>query len=377
MAGLGIGLIGTGFMGKCHALAYAAVRGVLGDVAAPRLAVLCDTPMARAEAMAAQFGFARASDDWQAVVADPEVDLVSITSPNRLHHAMALAALAAGKHVWCEKPLALTLAQAGEMATAAEAAGVRTMVGYNYLRNPAFAHAVRLIGAGAIGRIVHFRGFVDEDYQADPDQPWSWRARIGEAGLGTLGDLGCHLVSMAWGLIGPVASLVADIDTVHATRPLPDGSGVAQVENEDVASALLRFESGVSGVISTSRSAWGRKNRLGWEVHGTRGMLAFEQERMNELQLYVNEGPADRQGFTTILTGPAHPPFGAFVPAAGHQIGFNDLKVLEAGDLLRAIASGSRPYPDFRHALEFERVIHAIARAGRNGVRVTLDQVPS
>lgn len=372
MPELGVGLIGTGFMGKCHALAWAAVGRVFAETAAPRLELLCETPRGRAEAMARQFGFARATDDWRALVADPAVDIVSITTPNGLHREMALAAIAAGKHVWCEKPMALTLAEAEEMADAADRAGVATLVGYNYVRNPAFTHAVRLVAEGSIGRVVHFRGFVDEDYQADADLPWTWRARIEEAGLGTLGDLGCHLVSMACGLLGPVESLVADMATVYETRPMPDGSGRGRVENEDVASALVRFACGATGVLSTSRAAWGRKNRLGWEVHGTRGMIAFEQERMNELQLFVNEGPAATQGFRTILTGPAHPPYGAFVPAPGHQLGFNDLKTIEAADLLGAIAAGERPWPDFRAALDFERVIHAIADAARSGQRVAV-----
>jgi predicted dehydrogenase len=368
--GPGVGLIGSGFMGKCHALALAAVGRVFGDVEAPRLAVLCDAPLERAEGMARQLGFGRATDDWRGLVADPEVEVVSITTPNRLHREMALAALAAGKHVWCEKPMALTRAEAEEMAEAAERAGVVTLVGYNYLRNPAVEHARRLIGAGRIGRVVHFRGVVDEDYGADPELAWSWRARVAEAGLGTLGDLGCHLVSVACTLIGPIESLVAETATVHATRPLADGSGRGAVENEDVASALVRFAGGATGVLASSRSAWGRKNRLDWEVHGTAGAIAFEQERMNELRLYVDEGPAAEQGFRTILTGPAHPPYGAFVPAPGHQLGFNELKVIEAAELLRAVASGGRAYPDFRAALAFERVIHGIARSAREGVRV-------
>ena len=247
MAGIGVGLIGAGFMGKCHALALAAVGRVFGDVAAPRLEVLCDTPAERASAMAGQWGFARATADWREVVADPGVGLVSITTPNRLHREMALAALAAGKHVWCEKPLALTLAEAEEMAAAAERAGVRTMVGYNYLRNPAFAHAKALVQGGRIGRVVHFRGMVDEDYQADPELPWTWRATLAGAGLGTLGDLGCHLVSLAVALVGPVESVLAETVTVHETRPLADGSGRARVENEDLASALVRFAGGVTG----------------------------------------------------------------------------------------------------------------------------------
>ena len=190
-----------------------------------------DTNMPGGEAMARQFGFARATGDWRALVADPAVDIVSITTPTKFHLEMATAALAAGKHVWCEKPMALTLADAAEMAAAAQqaaAAGVRTQVGYNYVANPAFTHAQRLIGEGAIGRILHVRGWVDEDYQADPDLPWTWRARLADAGLGALGDIGCHLVSMLWGLAGPIESVVAEMATLHETRPLPDGSGRAR-----------------------------------------------------------------------------------------------------------------------------------------------------
>jgi len=376
MARLGIGLIGTGFMGKTHALAWRNVKavmgGAMGEVAEPQLALLCDTPD-RAQAMAGQFGFDRATDDWRALCADPAVDVVSITTPNGLHHAMAIEALRNGKHVWCEKPMALTLEQAEEMAAAARAAGRVTMVGYNYLRNPAFTHAQKLIRDGAIGRVVQFRGWVDEDYQADPDLPWTWRAKLSEAGLGALGDIGSHLVSLARATVGEIESLIADMQTIHETRPLPDGTGRAPVENEDAASVILRFAGGVQGSMVISRSAWGRKSRLGFEVHGTRGMIVFDQERMNELQLYVNEGDRAVQGFRTILTGPAHPPYGEFCPAPGHQIGFNEMKVIECAALLRAIAGIAPPDMGFDEALKIERVIHAIARSARDGgVRVAL-----
>lgn len=372
MERLRVGLIGTGFMGKTHALAWRNLRAVMGDGPEVLLETLCDQPADKAARLAEQFGFARATGDWRAVMADPDIDVVSITTPNNLHRDMALAAIAAGKHVWCEKPMALTLEQAQEMEAAARAKGVVTMVGYNYIHNPAFTHAVRLVNEGAIGRIVHFRGWVDEDYQADGELAWTWRARLADAGLGALGDMGCHLVSMTLALCGPVASLVADMQTVHDTRPLPDGSGRAPVENEDTATALLRFANGAHGSISTSRTAWGRKNKLAWEVHGTKGMIAFDQERLNELQLFVNEGPKATQGFRTILTGPEHPPYSQFVPAAGHQLGFNDLKIIEAAAFTRAIADGSRPHPDFTAALDFETLIHAIATSAREGRRVEL-----
>ena len=263
MGSVGVGLIGTGFMGKTHALAWRNVKAVmgrdLGTMPDVRLEVLCDTPADRAAAFADQFGFARGTDSWQALVEDPAVDVVSITTPNQMHHPIALAALKAGKHVWCEKPMALTLEQAEEMEAAARQSGVVTMVGYNYLRNPAIAHAQRLVAAGSIGRLVQFRGWVDEDYQADPTLPWTWRARIEEAGLGALGDIGSHLVSFAHVLMGPVDSLVADMQVIHETRTLPDGSGRRPVETEDAASVLLRFASGAQGSMVISRSAWGRK----------------------------------------------------------------------------------------------------------------------
>ncbi|MBP3124669.1 Gfo/Idh/MocA family oxidoreductase [Thalassospira sp. ER-Se-21-Dark] len=375
MKSLGIGLIGTGFMGKAHALAFGAARAVMGDVPESHLAVLCDTPVEKAKQMADQFGFAKSTADWTSLISDPDVDIISITTPNALHFEMAFAAIKAGKHVYCEKPLALTLDQAREMRDAARTAGVKTMVGYNYIKNPAFTHACRLIQTGEIGEIVHFRGWVDEDYQADPALPWTWRAKLADAGLGALGDMGCHLVSMAYGLAGPIDSLIADMQTVHTTRPLPDGTGRAKVENEDTASALVRFANGAQGSLSTSRSAWGRKNRLAWEVHGTKGMICFDQERMNELQLYRNSGDKAQQGFTTILTGPAHPPYGEFCPAPGHQLGFNDLKVIEAAALLCAIRDDNPAYPDFEHAYEFEKIIHAIAKSATDGTRVSLSEV--
>ena len=347
MTEIGIGLIGTGFMGKAHALAYGSVRAVMGDVPTPRLALLCDTPLEKAQAMADQFGFEKATDDWRALVSDPAVDAVSITTPNHLNRDVALAAISAGKHVYCEKPLSLTLQAVAEMAQAAEIAGVCTMVGYSYVKNPAFTHAQRLISDGAIGQVVHFRGWVDEDYQADPDLPWSWRAKISEAGLGALGDLGCHLVSMAYGIAGPIESLIGDVQTIHKTRTLEDGTGDADVENEDTASALVRFASGAHGTLATSRSAWGRKNRLTWEAHGTRGMICFDQERLNEMQLYQNSGDTADQGFKTILTGPAHPPYAAFYPAPGHQLGFNDIKVIEVADFFAPYCRGPRSTSNF------------------------------
>ena len=197
MERIGVGLIGTGFMGKCHAMAYGAVRAVYGDVPVIDRVMLCDVEPAHAAVSAAAFGFARSTTDWSDLLSDPSIDLISVTSPNGLHRAMAVAALEAGKHVWCEKPMALTLADARAMAEAAEQSGKATALGYGYLQNPALQEARRQIVAGAIGTPFDFRGSVDEDYMADPALPWSWRLRAKDAGLGTLGDLTVHLVSLA------------------------------------------------------------------------------------------------------------------------------------------------------------------------------------
>jgi len=358
---LGVALIGTGFMGKAHALAWGAVKAVFDTDITPRLEVLCDQPASKAAAMAGQFGFARATDDWRAVTSDPAVDVISITTPNKLHADMVIAAAEAGKHIWCEKPLAVTLEDARAMARAVDKAGVAAVIGYNYTQNPTFLHAVELVQGGAIGRVIHFRGFVDEDYQADPATPWTWRSLRAEAGLGVLGDLTCHLVSMARRLVGPFEVAAADIQTVHRTRPLADGTGTAEVENEDISSALLRFENGAQGVISSSRVAWGRKNRLSFEVHGENGMICFDQERMNELQLYQADGPKARQGFKTILTGPEHPHYARFNPAPGHTLGFQDQKTIEAAALLDMIEGRDSSGVGMNEALEIEQCIHAMA----------------
>jgi len=360
---IGIALIGTGFMGKAHALAWGAVQPVFGTDAMPRLEVLCDQPAERAAEMADQFGFPRSTDDWSSAIHDPAVDVVSITTPNKLHAEMVITAAKAGKHIWCEKPLAVNLDDARAMAEAVQKASVAAVVGYNYTQNPTFLHAVELIKNGTIGRLIHFRGFVDEDYQADPATPWTWRSLRAEAGLGVLGDLTCHLISMALRLMGPVTVGSADIQTVHRTRPLEDGSGTAEVENEDIASALLRFENGAQGVISLSRVAWGRKNRLSFEVHGDKGMICFDQERMNELQLYVADGPKSTQGFKTIFTGPEHPHYARFIPAPGHTLGFQDQKTIEAAAFLDMIAGRESTGVGMQEALVIEQTIHTIANS--------------
>ena len=374
MERIGVGLIGTGFMGKCHAMAHGAVKAVFGDVPHVDRIALCDVGGPHARQMADEFGFARATTDWRDLLADTSINLISITSPNGMHREMAVAALEAGKHVWCEKPMALTLADAEAMAAAA--AGARkhvTALGYAYLRNPALQHAKQLIAAGVIGDVFDFRGSVDEDYMADPALPWSWRLTRKDAGLGTLGDLTCHLVSLAHELVGDISSLCAMADVVHETRPMASEPGkMARVENDDIAHAVVRFRGGARGVLSSSRIAHGRKNGLRVEVHGSKGMLWLDNERMNELNLYVAEGDQAQRGFRRILSAPTHPKYGKLCPAPGHGLGFNELKVIELAEILMAIQGRPSAHIDFARGLRIERVIHAFAQSSEAGSWVSI-----
>jgi predicted dehydrogenase len=352
-------------MGKCHAMAYGAVKAVFGDVPHVDRIVLCDVDGAHAKQKASEFGFNRATTNWRELLVDPAIHLISITSPNGMHREMAVAALEASKHVWCEKPMALTLADAVAMtAAAAKAREQVTALGYAYLRNPALQYARQLIAEGAIGEVFDFRGSVDEDYMADPSLPWSWRLTRRDAGLGTLGDLTCHLVSLAHELAGEIGSLCAMADVVHEQRPISGEPGkMASVENEDIAHAVVRFRNGARGVLSSSRVAHGRKNGLKVEVHGSKGMLWLDNERMNELNLYVADGPMASRGFRRILSSPAHPAYAKLCPAPGHGLGFNELKVIELAEILHAIQKMPSSHIDFARGLGIEKIIHAFAQS--------------
>ncbi|MBI1245060.1 MAG: gfo/Idh/MocA family oxidoreductase [Alphaproteobacteria bacterium] len=371
MRTINIGLIGAGYIGHSMALAYRAVGALFPDLPPVRLAMLADANEATAAKAAQRYGFAASTGDWRRLVTDKGVDVVAIATPNHLHCEMAVAALEAGKHVHCEKPLALDMDEARKMADAARRAGTRTIVGYNYLHNPMIRLAREIVARGEIGRLVHFRGFHEEDYMSDPALPFSWRCEREFAGAGALADLGSHIVSFADALAGPIAELSADIATVVPERPVA-GGGRRKVENEDQGQFIARFASGATGAISASRVATGRKMGLAFELVGTEGAIAFDQERLNELRVYRAKEAAGARGFATILAGPEHPGYAAFCPAPGHQIGFTDLKTLEVAHFLSAICNGRAAEPDFATALRYEAVIDAALRSAesRRWVRV-------
>jgi predicted dehydrogenase len=365
---LRIGLIGSGFMGKAHAFGYAMAARVFDLAFEPDLHTLADATPELAAKAAAALGFARSTDDWRAMVADPEIDVINITAPNALHKEMALAAIAAGKHVYCEKPLAPRASDAREMAEAAEAKGVKTQVGFNYLCNPLFALAREMIAGGELGEIRGYRGLHAEDYMADAAGPYTFRHD--PAGGGALADIGSHALATAEYLLkdaaGPITRVMGDCVTMIGERP--DGrGGRRRVEVDDVGRAFLRFANGATGSIEGNWISTGRNMQHDFEVYGTKGALAFSQERFNELHFYSTADARGRRGFRRIEAGPDHPPYGQFCVAAGHQIGFNDLKAIEVAGYLDAIA-GRRPEPfNFRAGLRIQTLVETIHESSRAG----------
>lgn len=364
---LGIGLIGSGFMGKAHVFGYSTAERVFDLPFELELACLADINEEAASAAAGALGFARSTADWRALVADPGIDVVNITAPNALHKEMALAAIAAGKHVYCEKPLAPLAADGREMAEAAEAKGVKTQVGFNYLCNPMLRLAREMIAAGELGEIRGYRGLHAEDYMADAKSPFTFRHD--PAGGGALADIGSHALATAEFLMGPSAGPITRVmgDSVIAIAERPDGEGgTRRIEVDDIGRAFLRFANGATGSIEGNWIATGRKMQHDFEVFGTKGALAFSQERFNELHFYAVDDPAGLRGFRRIEAGPDHPPYGRFCVAPGHQLGFNDLKAIEVAFYLEAIA-GLRPEPfNFRAGVRIQTLVEAIQDSSRS-----------
>ena len=351
MAELGIGILGGGYMGKAHAVAMLAVGAVFNTALRPRLEMVCATTTDSAERYRKAYGFARATADWRALVSDPKVDAIVIASPQSMHRAVAEAALALGKPVFCEKPMGASMEDGRAMVTAAEVSGCVNMVGFNYIRTPASQYARHLIASGAIGDVTWFRGEHTEDFLADPQSPATWRT-TGDAN-GTMGDLAPHMINAALALLGPIQRLIAEVETVHQHRP------GGTVSNDDHAQMMCRFDNGAMGQMYFSRISTGRKLGYAYEVTGTRGAIRFDQEDQNALCLYLAEGPDANRGFTKILTGPAHPDYLPFCQGPGHGTGYQDQIIIEAKDFLEAIHSGKPAWPTFRDGMMVNQIVAA------------------
>jgi predicted dehydrogenase len=374
---LRVGMVGYAFMGAAHSQAWRTVNHAFDLPLSARMTAVSGRSEEGVATAAAKLGWAEHTTDWRTLIARDDIDLIDICSPGDTHAEIALAALAAGKHVLCEKPLANTVAEAKEMAAAAikaAASGVWAMCGFNYRRVPAVALMRQMIADGRIGTIRHVRANYLQDWIVDPQFPLVWRMRKEIAGSGALGDIGAHIVDMTQYVTGQtINSVSAMTETFVKTRPLPtasaglsaaaDGAQVGDVTVDDAALFLARLSGGAVATYEATRFATGRKNALRVEINGSLGTLAFDQERMNELEFYDAERPELEQGFSRILvTEPDHPYMAAWWPP-GHLIGYEHSFTHEMRDLIEAIAAGRQPEPSFQDSLQVQLVLEAVSRS--------------
>jgi predicted dehydrogenase len=370
---LSVAMIGHSFMGAAHSLAWRTAPRIFDLPLDPVMSVVCGRDQTRAAQAARKLGWAAGASDWRAVVADPNVDLVDICTPGDTHAEIAVAALEAGKHVLCEKPLANSVAEAEQMAAAAERAarhGVRAMVGFTYRRVPAIALARRVVAEGRVGDVRHVRAQYLQDWIADPEAPLSWRLQKERAGSGALGDIAAHVIDLAQFVTGDrVEEVSGRLETFVKERPLATEhaglSGTASTERgpvtvDDAAAFLARFAGGAMGVFEATRFATGRKNAIRLEINGSRGSLAFDFEDMNVLHFHDATEPAYVAGFRRILvTEPEHPYVAAWWPA-GHGLGYEHAFTHQVVDLVQALADGTDPTPTFADGLQVQRVLAAV-----------------
>jgi predicted dehydrogenase len=374
---LGVGIIGFGWMGQVHARAYARLLQHFPEAPlAPRLAAVADTESTRRDQAIEAFGFAKAYADWHDLVADEEVDVVSVCGPNFVHREMAATAARAGKHVWVEKPAGRGVEDTSAIAEAVHAAGVQSSVGFNYRNAPAIEAARALVAGGDLGEIETVSVHLLSDYAAHPDGALSWRFDPEYAGTGVLGDLASHGLDLAryvtGAKTGEITELVADMATFITERPEPQGAvshfstaaggRLGPVGNEDHVSALLRFQSGAHGYLESSRVAVGEQCTYGIEVRGTQGAVAWDFRRMQELLLAVGQGYQDAAWQTKYVT-PGMGELGSFQPGAGVTMGYDDLKVIEAERLVRSIAAGKPVGATIDDAVVSARLIDAIVES--------------
>jgi predicted dehydrogenase len=389
---LGVGMVGYAFMGAAHSQAWRTAPHFFDLPLRPTMRALCGRDSGRVADAATRLGWESAETDWTRLLARADIDLVDICSPGETHAEIAIAALEAGKHVLCEKPLANTVAEAEAMTAAAERAaerGVRSMVGFTYRRVPAIALARRLVEEGRIGDVRHVRAQYLQDWLTDPSTPMSWRLDKEKAGSGALGDIGAHVVDLTQHITGDhVTTVNGLLQTFVTKRPLasstsgallggeaPDGGDqqTGEVTVDDTAAFLARFGGGAIGVFEATRFATGRKNSIRIEINGSRGSLAFDFEDMNVLHFYDAEEPAEAAGFRRIVvTEPTHPYVGSWWPP-GHGLGYEHAFTHQVVDLVTAIGRGEQPLPSFAEGLQVQRVLDAVERSAQDGSWQTTD----
>ncbi len=373
---IGIGVIGMGWMGQVHSRSYRQITDRYRDTnIQPQLVICADEVQARSTEAQARFGFRTSTSDWREVIADPEVEAISITAPNHLHLPIAEAAAQQGKHIYCEKPVGRSPQETAQIEAAARQMNVLSLVGYNYRWPPLVQYARELIRDGKLGQLTHYRGRFLVGYASHPQGVLSWRFQHELAGLGALGDLMSHVIDMAHMLIGPVSEVIGNKHTFIPERPVATagegthfsvstGGRLEPVTNEDYVGALVRFANGVQGTFEVCRVISGSKCQMAFEVHGTKGALKWDFERMNELSVFLpEEVPGCHDGFVRIASGPSHPSHARFNPGPAVGLGYDDLKLIEASQFLRSISSGEQREPGFTEALAVAQVQAAIIRS--------------
>jgi predicted dehydrogenase len=376
---LGVAVIGYGWMGRLHAQAYLRLRHHYPELPAARLIGVADPEAERRDDAVTRFGFERSEPDWRELLHDPAVEAVSVTAPNHLHPEIAVAAAATGRHVWVEKPVGLTAADAVAVASAVKNAGVQSCVGFNYRNVPAVRHARELIAGGSLGTVTHARFRLFSDYAGHPHGALSWRFERARGGTGVLGDLASHGVDLVRYLLGEVDEVIADTAIFIGRRPRPEGVGshyaiaegdpAGEVENEDYVCSMLRTVGGARVVLEASRVAVGDQNNYGLEIHATKGLVRWDFRRMGELEVSAGDSYAS-QPVTTVFAGPGHGDYAAFQPGAALAMSYDDLKVIEAAGFFASIADGKPHEPHgatVEDAVASARVLEAMTRSAAAG----------
>lgn len=374
MKQLRVGMIGYKFMGKAHSNAYRSLPMFFPKALKPEMVAICGRNSSAVQEAADQLGWRESVTDWKQLVNREDIDLVDINAPSDAHKEIALAAAKAGKHIFCEKPLALTLADAREMLQAAEDAGVTHMVGFNYRFSPAVRLAKKLIDSGRLGQIYHFRAWFLQDWIMDPQFPLVWRLQKEVAGSGSHGDLGAHLIDLAHYLVGDMQEVIGMSETFIKERPIAsemtglsakgsEGGPMGQVTVDDATLFMTRFENGALGSFEATRFAAGHRSTNSFEINGSLGSVKFDFERMNELEVYFTTDDEDVQGFRRVLaTDPVHDYMEAWWPP-GHTIGFEHTFTHEFLELSNAISEGRQPVPNFADGVKCQAVLEAVDKS--------------
>ena len=386
---INVGLIGAGFMAKAHSIAYAGMPMFFWPAPAiPVKKMIVDINEAAARDAKEKLAFESYSTDWHDIIDNPDIQVVDICTPNNAHAEIAIAAANAGKHIICEKPLALTPEQAKEMYLAAEKNHVKTMVAFNYRKTPAIQLAKKYIDEGAIGDILDFRGTYLQDWSADPDSPLSWRFQKDICGSGALGDIGTHVVDIMRFLVGDFKRVNARTATYIKERPIQTGladslgnsragcdAPKGTVDVDDQCMFMIECENGAFGSIEATRNAWGRNNYITFEIHGTKGSICFNYERRDELQVCFASDQDDRRGFRTVYTGPAHPYGEGLWPIPALGIGYTETKIIECYDFFQALKDNTRALPDFRDGYAVELISEAVLESAKTNSWVDVKKI--